>query len=97
MNAAVDIVQQAGSENCPVSFEAGAKLGKNRERERLATYFHGQLAPDLMSVVFAVEAIRSELEVDNHPAEAKLAQVRDRLSKMLQPIRESILGLQRER
>jgi hypothetical protein len=45
-----------------------------------------------MSVAFAVEAIRSELEIENQPAEAKLAKVRDRLSKMLQPIRESILG-----
>jgi signal transduction histidine kinase len=95
MNAAVDILQKARSENCPVSFEVGAELGTNRERERLATYFHGQLAPDLMSMVFAVEAIRSELEIDNHPAEAKLAHIRDRLSKMLQPIRESILGLTR--
>jgi signal transduction histidine kinase len=106
MNPALDIVQQAyhafgrqdipallASENCPANFEAGAELGTNRERERLSTYFHDQLAPDLMSVAFAVEAIRSELEIENHPAEAKLAKVRDRLSKMLQPIRESILGL----
>jgi signal transduction histidine kinase len=82
----------SGSENCSANFEAGAELGTNRERERLSTYFHDQLAPNLMSVAFAVEAIRSELEIENHPAEAKLAKVRDRLSKMLQPIRESILG-----
>lgn len=82
-----------GSENCFEDFEAGAELGTDRERERLATYFHDQLAPDLISVAFTVEVIRSELESENHPVEEKLGQVRDRLSGMLQPIRESILGL----
>jgi hypothetical protein len=44
----------SGSETCSANFAAGAELGTNRERERLSTYFHDQLAPDLMSVAFAV-------------------------------------------
>jgi hypothetical protein len=44
-------------------------------------------------LAFSIEAIRIELENEKHPAaEAKLKDIRDRLSKMLQPIRENILN-----
>ena len=44
-------------------------------------------------MVFSIEAIRIELESEKHPAEAKLKEIRDRVSRMLQPIRENILNL----
>jgi signal transduction histidine kinase len=81
----------------PSNFEEGIELGRGQERERLAAYFHNQLAPDLMALAFSIEAIRTELESKNHPAEAKLKDIRDRLSKMLQPIRENILNLVEDR
>jgi len=46
-----------------------------------------------MALVFSIEAIRLELESEKHPAEAKLKEIRDRVSIMLQPIRENILNL----
>jgi hypothetical protein len=55
------------------------------------------LAPDLMALAFSIEAIRIELESEKHPVEAKLKDIRDRLSKMLQPIRENILDLVEDR
>jgi signal transduction histidine kinase len=75
------------------NFEEGTELGKDWERQRLAAYFHDQLAPDLMALAFSIEAIRIELEREKHPAEAKLKDIRDRVSKMLKPIRENILDL----
>jgi hypothetical protein len=75
------------------NFEDGIELGKDWERQRIAAYFHDQLAPDLMALAFSIEVIRSELESEKHPAEAKLKDIRDRVSKMLKPIREKILDL----
>ena len=83
--------------NRPSNFEEGIELGRDQERERLAAYFHDQLAPDLMALAFSIEAIRIELGSEKHPAEAKLKDIRDRLSKMLQPIRENILNLVEDR
>ena len=77
----------------PSNFEEGIELGRDQERQRLAAYFHDQLAPDLMALAFSIEAIRIELESEKHPAQAKLKDIRDRVSKMLQPIRENILNL----
>ena len=59
--------------------------------------FMSQLAPDLMALAFSIEAIRIELESEKHPAEAKLKDIRDCVSKMLQPIRENILNLVEDR
>ena len=81
----------------PSNFEEGIELGRDQERQRLAAYFHDQLAPDLMALAFSIEAIRIELENEKHPAEAKLKDIRDRVSKMLQPIRENILNLLEDR
>ena len=81
----------------PSNFEEGIELGRGQERERLAAYFHNQLAPDLMALAFSIEAIRIELESEKHPVEAKLKDTRDRLSKMLHPIRENILNLIEDR
>ena len=77
----------------PSNFKEGTELGTDRERQRLAAYFHEQLAPDLMALAFSIEAIRLELESEKHPGEAKLKEIRDRVSKMLQPIRRNILDL----
>jgi hypothetical protein len=46
-----------------------------------------------MALAFSIEAIRLELESEKHPGEAKLKDIRDRVSKMLQPIRQNILDL----
>ena len=73
-------------------FEQGRILGHAQEQQRLEVYFHDRLAPDLMALVFAIESIRAQLEAENHPAEPKLREVRDRLSEMLAPIREAILS-----
>ena len=81
----------------PSNFEEGIEMGRDQERQRLAAYFHDQLAPDLMALAFSIEAIRIELESEKHPAEAKLKDIRDRVSKMLQPIRENILNLIEDR
>jgi len=59
------------------NFEDGIELGKDWERQRIAAYFHDQLAPDLMALAFSIEAIRMELESEKHPAEAKLKEIRD--------------------
>ena len=77
----------------PSNFKEGIELGKDRERQRIAAYFHDQLAPDLMALAFSIEAVRVELESEKHPAEAKLKDIRDRVSKTLQPIRQNILDL----
>jgi hypothetical protein len=78
-------------------FAEGIELGIAQERQRLAAYFHDQLAPDLMALAFSIEAIRIGLACEKHPTEAKLKDLRDRLSKMLQPIRENILNLVEDR
>ena len=75
------------------NFEDGIELGKDWERQRIAAYFHDQLAPNLMALAFSIEAIRIELESEKHPVEAKLKDIRDRVSKMLKPMRENILDL----
>jgi signal transduction histidine kinase len=77
----------------PSDFQDGTELGKDWERLRIAAYFHNQLATDLMALAFSIEAIRIELESEKHPAEAKLKDIRDRVSKILKPIRENILDL----
>jgi signal transduction histidine kinase len=81
----------------PPNFEEGIELGRDQERQRLAAYFHDQLAPDLMALAFSIEAIRIELESEKHPAEAKLKDIRERVSKIIQPIRENILNLIEDR
>jgi hypothetical protein len=72
-------------------FEDGRILGHAQEQRRSENYFHEQLAPDLMAMAFAIESIRAQLEAKNHPAESKLREVRDRLSEILAPIRQTIL------
>ena len=74
-------------------FEKGQMLGREQERERLAVYFHCQLAPDLMTVAFSIESVRAELEAENHHAALKLKEVLERLTEMIEPIREEILKL----
>lgn len=72
-------------------FEEGRILGHAQEQRRLQNYFHDQLAPDLMALAFEIESIRAQLEAENHPLEPKLREVRDRLSEILAPIRQTIL------
>jgi hypothetical protein len=72
-------------------FEEGRVLGHAEEQRRLEIYFHEQLAPGLMALAFSRESIRAQLEADGHSAEPKLREVRDRLSEILAPIRQTIL------
>jgi hypothetical protein len=74
-------------------FEKGQMLGREQERERLSAYFHCQLAPDLMTLAFSIESVRAELEAENHDAALKLKEVLERLTEMIEPIREEILKL----
>ena len=74
-------------------FEAGQMLGREQERERLATYFHNRLAPDLMALAFLVEAVRLDLEKGTHAAEPTLKKIRDGISEILRSARENILDL----
>ena len=74
-------------------FEQGQMLGREQERERLSVYFHCQLAPDLMTLAFSIESVRAELEAENHHAALKLKEVLERLTEMIEPIREEILKL----
>jgi hypothetical protein len=51
------------------------------------------LAPDLLTLAFSIESVRAELEAENHHAALKLKEVRERLTEMIEPIREEILKL----
>ena len=66
-------------------------LGREQERERLSVYFHCQLAPDLTALAFSIESVRAELEAENQDAALRLKEVLDRLTEMIEPIREEIL------
>ena len=72
-------------------FEQGQMLGREQERERLSVYFHCQLAPDLTALAFSIESVRAELEAENQDAALRLKEVLDRLTEMIEPIREEIL------
>jgi len=72
-------------------FERGQMLGREQERERLSVYFHCQLAPDLTALAFSIESVRAELEAENQDAALRLKEVLDRLTEMIEPIREEIL------
>jgi len=51
------------------------------------------LAPDLMTLAFSIESVRAELETENHHAALKLKEVLEKLTEMIEPIREEILKL----
>jgi hypothetical protein len=72
-------------------FEQGEMLGREQERERLSVYFHCQLAPDLADLAFSIESVRAELEAENHDAALRVREVLNRLTELIEPIREEIL------
>jgi PAS domain-containing protein len=39
--------------------EAGAAMGQERERQRIAEYVHHRLAPELMALAFSIESLRT--------------------------------------
>jgi len=51
------------------------------------------LAPDLTTLAFSIESVRAELEAENHHAALKLREVLERLTEMIEPMREEILKL----
>ena len=46
-----------------------------------------------MALAFSIESVRAELEAENHDAALKLKEVLERLTEMIEPIREEILKL----
>lgn len=73
-------------------FEKGRIIGHVEEQRRLEMYFHDQLAPELMTLAFSLESTRAQLEVENHPAEAELKAILNRLSEILAPVHQAILS-----
>lgn len=73
-------------------FEEGRVLGQAQEQQRLVMHFHDQLGPDLMALAFSIESLREQLEADGNPAEPKLREIQDRLSKILVLIRQVTLN-----
>lgn len=71
-------------------FELGAALGEEAQRQKLATYIHENLAPEFMSAVFSIEAIRTRLEKENHPFSRELKALEEQITGPLQRMREEI-------
>lgn len=76
----------------PAQFQfSSLGLGREQERERFAAYFHRQLAPDLLALAFSIEGVRAELEAQDHPSAPKLQEILNRLTEMIEPMRQEIL------
>ena len=73
-------------------FKDGVIFGEERERRRLAFYFHNQLAPELLALAFSIEVIGHELNQCGYHAEAELEALPDRLNKLLRSIRDNLLN-----
>jgi hypothetical protein len=69
-----------------VELEAAMAVKKERERQQIASYIHEYIAPELMSVVFSIESIRLQLEDQHLPAAAKLKELGDRLTRLIEPV-----------
>ena len=65
--------------------EAAMAVKREQERQRIASYIHEYIAPELMSVVFSIESIRLQLEDLHLPAAAKFKELGDRLTKLIDP------------
>jgi hypothetical protein len=66
--------------------EAAMAVERERERQETANYIHEYIAPDLLSVVFSIESIRLELKGQNLSTEAKLRELGNRLTKLIEPV-----------
>jgi signal transduction histidine kinase len=73
-------------------FEEGRILGHAQEQRRLEMYLHDRLGPELSALAFEIEFIRAQLKADGHPAEPKLREIQNRLSKILVLIHQAILS-----
>jgi signal transduction histidine kinase len=73
-------------------FKDGMIFGEERERRKLARYFHDQLAPDLLALIFLIEAIGHRPNQHAGLADTELGELRDRLGEMLQSIRGRVLN-----
>jgi signal transduction histidine kinase len=69
-----------------VELEAAMAVKKEQERQQIASYIHEYIAPELMSVVFSIESIRLQLEDQHLPAAAKLKELGDRLTRLIEPV-----------
>ena len=66
----------------------GKGVGLEIERQRISAYLHDRLAPGLLAVTFAIEAVRQQLEQEKHAAEPKLKEVCRDLGELLSPVPE---------
>src|SRR5258708_7178908 len=66
-------------------FELGRSVGKEQDRQRLPRYGHERLTPALNSAILAIETARSHSGGGDHPFEAELEKVTQRLTGLLQP------------
>jgi signal transduction histidine kinase len=80
-----------GNMDIDSEFEEGRILGHAQEQQRLVMHFHDQLGPDLMALAFSIESLREQMKADGNPAEPKLREIQDRLSKILVLIRQVTL------
>jgi PAS domain S-box-containing protein len=71
-------------------FELGAVFGEEVERQKMAVYLHKNLAPEFMAAVFSIESVRLQLEKENHPYEAQLRGVQERITESLHHMREEL-------
>lgn len=65
-----------------VEYEAAVSVGREQERRRIGTYVHENVAQEVVSMVFAIESIRLDLEKNDSAAAAKLKQIGERLTKL---------------
>jgi hypothetical protein len=66
--------------------EAATAVAMERERQEIANYIHEYIAPELLSVVFSIESIRLELAGQEPTTEARLKELGDRLTKLIEPV-----------
>jgi signal transduction histidine kinase len=73
-------------------FEIGTAVRKELERQKVATYVHDHLAPELLAAIFSIESVRARLEKEHHPCAERLKEIEQALSG---PIRQMGGALER--
>jgi signal transduction histidine kinase len=73
-------------------FEVGTAVGKELQRQKVASYVHDHLAPELLAATFSIESVRARLERENHPCAEQLKQIQLGLTGPIRQIRETLEG-----
>jgi hypothetical protein len=66
--------------------EAALAVKSEEQRQQIAGYVHEHIAPELLAVVFLIESIRLELHQQDLPVAAKLRELGERLTKLIEPV-----------